>query len=73
MLSNLLIKIAVLFCNFSLAAVVPRSAYAVHEKRDGRAATWVQGQRVSGNSILPIRIALVQNNLDSAYEHLMNV
>lgn len=45
----------------------------LHEKRTATPREWRQGGRVSADAILPIRIGLVQSNLDDAYEHLMDV
>jgi tripeptidyl-peptidase I len=44
-----------------------------HEKRSSHASLWRRGARVDADAVLPIRIGLTQNNLDSGYAYLMDV
>jgi tripeptidyl-peptidase-1 len=60
--------IAVLFAG-SLA--LPTVEHVVHEKRD--AASTHARQRLDPDAIVPIRIGLRQNNLDTGYDRLMDV
>ena len=50
----------------SLVATVPTPAtqYNVHEKRGRKPIMWEKGERVHGEMILPVRIGLMQSNLD---------
>lgn len=54
------------------AAPTPAS-YTVHEKRSSQPRLWNRGERVDGEAILPIRIGLIQNSLEDAEFHLMDV
>ncbi|POS76710.1 Pro-kumamolisin [Diaporthe helianthi] len=54
------------------AAIVP-STHGVHEQRDVHPSRWMKLGRVRPEAILPVRIALAQNNLDKGYEYLMDV
>ena len=54
------------------AASLPK-LYRSHEKRTTADPFWYKGDRVDGDAILPLRIGLVQNNLENGYEHLMSV
>lgn len=56
-------------CN---AASLPR-LYRSHEKRTKTDPFWYKGDRVDGDAVLPLRIGLVQSNLENGYEHLMSV
>lgn len=54
----------------SLAASVlasPTPNYAVHEKRDALPYGWEKLERLDRRSIMPMRIALKQRNLDRGY------
>lgn len=64
-----------LSCFVVSAISVPSTAYAVHERRDGGSASrWIQRDiKVNQQSIIPISIALAQQNLESGYEFLMDV
>ena len=55
----------------SLAA--PAATYVQHEKRNMLPPGWVRDEKLPSHSILPMRIALAQNNLDKAEEYLMEV
>lgn len=58
----------------TLTAAVPTPpTYALHEKRSSLPKSWVRGNRVESDSILPVRIGLTQNNLENGYTHLMDV
>lgn len=54
------------------AAIVP-STHGVHEKRNAHSSRWTKLDRVRPEAILPVRIALAQNNLDKGHEYLMDV
>ncbi|KAK5116014.1 hypothetical protein LTR62_000470 [Meristemomyces frigidus] len=45
--------------------------YVQHEKREHQPARWTKLERARG--ILPMRIGLVQTNLDRAHDHLMDL
>lgn len=51
----------------------PTPKYAVHEKRASSSRTWIRGERVERDAVLPIRIGLTQNNLDDGERFLMDV
>lgn len=55
-----------------LCAAQPRP-HVLHEKRETIHARWTRTNRVEPDTILPMRIGLTQGNLESAYEHLMDV
>lgn len=54
------------------AALVP-STHGVHEQRDVRSSRWTKLGRVRPEAILPVRIALAQNNLDKGHDYLMEI
>lgn len=60
---------------FNAVIALPLNAvpHVVHEKRTILHQRWTQGRRVNSGSILPMRIGLVQSNIDSAHEQLMDV
>lgn len=47
--------------------------YVVHEKRGNPSSAWVKRDRLSGDRYLPMRIGLVQSELENAEYHLMSV
>jgi tripeptidyl-peptidase-1 len=47
--------------------------YVVHERREQPPTNWDRDTKLHGNSVLPLRIALTQNNLHKADEFLMDV
>jgi tripeptidyl-peptidase-1 len=47
--------------------------YVIHEKRDRLPPNWRKREKLDGNFVLPIRIALAQKNLDIAEKLLMDV
>ncbi|KAF4552344.1 Pro-kumamolisin activation domain-containing protein 3 [Elsinoe fawcettii] len=55
------------------AIASPVAHYSVHEKRNSIPHGWSRQQELDRNAILPMRIALAQENLDKAYEHLMDI
>ena len=58
------------------AAAVALPAPASHvvlEERHAAPERWVKRSRVHPDSVLPVRIGLVQNNLDKSHEFLMDV
>lgn len=54
------------------AALVP-STHGVHEQRDVHSSRWTKLGRVRPEAILPVRIALAQNNLDKGHDYLMEI
>lgn len=54
------------------AAIVPPT-HGVHEQRNVHSSRWTKLGRVRPEAILPVRIALAQNNLDKGHDYLMNV
>jgi tripeptidyl-peptidase-1 len=59
---------------FTVCIAVPTpSSYSLHEKRSALPRFWSRGERVERDAILPIRIGLMQSNLQDGYEHLMDV
>ncbi|PNS18572.1 hypothetical protein CAC42_5111 [Sphaceloma murrayae] len=55
------------------AIASPVEHYTIHEKRDIVPHGWTKQRSLDRNAVLPMRIALAQENLDKAYEHLMDV
>lgn len=53
-------------------AIVP-STHGVHEHRDVHSSRWTKLGRVRPEAILPVRVALAQNNLDKGHDYLMDV
>lgn len=58
----------------AVANAVPMvSKTVLHEKRVSIPRMWTRGEKVARDAILPVRIGLVQRNLEDGYEHLMDV
>lgn len=57
--------------NANAATEVER--HVVHEKRDRLPRNWRRSAKLMGDSVIPIRIALTQQNLHSIEDHLMDV
>lgn len=57
----------------AFAIPTPPSDYVVHEQRAVLPFGWRRVERLNGSFILPMRIALVQTNLDKAEEYLLSV
>ena len=58
----------------ALVAAIPTSPAVIHEKRNfSRQPGLDHRQRVDAAAIIPLRIGLVQSNLEDGYAHLMNV
>ena len=47
--------------------------HVLHEKRSAPPAGWMQGSRLDGHRVLPMRIALTQSNMHRLEEYLMDV
>ncbi|CAK4032377.1 probable tripeptidyl-peptidase 1 precursor [Lecanosticta acicola] len=47
--------------------------HVVHEKRDSIPYGWLKRSQLDGRMILPMKVALAQNNLDKAHDWLMDV
>ncbi|CZT04252.1 related to tripeptidyl-peptidase 1 precursor [Rhynchosporium graminicola] len=57
----------------ALSAPTLNSRHVVHERRDRLPAHWVKSARIHEDSVIPMRIALTQNNLHKGDEFLMDV
>jgi tripeptidyl-peptidase-1 len=64
-------------CSLLAAAIAAPAAntkrHVVHERRERLPAHWKRSAKLHGDSNMPMRIALTQNNLDRADEFLMDV
>jgi hypothetical protein len=69
MLSSLLTSV---FVAAALASPIAPS-FAAHERRDAPPRGWLKLEKVQTGSILPMRIGLVQSNLDKGHDLLMDV
>jgi tripeptidyl-peptidase I len=49
------------------------SKYVLHERRSTSPSSWVPTARVEGDTIIPVRIGLTQQNLDKGYDYLMEL
>jgi tripeptidyl-peptidase-1 len=49
------------------------SRHVIHERRDRLPDQWKKHSKLHPDSIVPLRIALKQNNLEKAHEYLMDV
>lgn len=47
--------------------------HQVHERRDAAPSGWTRGERLDRRTVLPVRIALTQRNLDRMHEYVMQV
>ena len=56
----------------AIAVAAPTSRLVVHEKRSSP-LDHAKRQRIDGDAIIPVRIALTQSNLDKGYAYLMEV
>ncbi|KAG4026987.1 hypothetical protein MFRU_034g00470 [Monilinia fructicola] len=50
-----------------------RSALVLHEKRHAPRTRWVKRDRITGETLLPVRIGLAQRNLEKGHDLLMDV
>lgn len=57
----------------SSALAAPTSNYEMHERRDFIPNSWVEEKRLDASVFLPVRIGLVQNNIDYGHELLMEM
>lgn len=57
----------------SVIAAPSPTTHILHEKRDAVPFGWERHDTLSSNDVLPMRVALKQNNLDKAEEYLMDV
>ena len=55
------------------ATATPFAPHVVHERRSAAPHGWTKRSQVPSNAVLPMRIALKQNNLDRGYEYLDDV
>lgn len=64
--------VALVWTDVGLA--LPSSDHVLHEKREGSLdGQWKRSQRLDSDAVVPLRIGLVQQNLESGYEKLMEV
>lgn len=75
MVTRLLLSLFLFAVFFNSVLGLPFNAvpHVVHEKRTSLHQRWTQRRRVNPGSILPMRIGLVQSNIESAHEQLMDV
>ncbi|CRG91570.1 hypothetical protein PISL3812_08620 [Talaromyces islandicus] len=57
----------------ALAVPAPSKRHVVHERRDALPRSWNEPRRVDGQTKLPVRIGLTQNNLDAGHDMLMDI
>lgn len=69
MLTSLL---AGVFVAAALASPIAPS-FTVHERRHELPRGWLKTEKVPGDSVLPMRIGLVQSNLEKGHDMLMDV
>lgn len=62
---------AILLASSSQAAAVV--GHEIHEQRDVVPPGWTRGSRLDRRTILPVRIALKQRNLDNLHDYLVQV
>lgn len=48
-------------------------SHVVHEVQESLSTRWVKGHRVNPEALLPVRIGLVQNNLEVGPNHLLDI
>ena len=54
-------------------AVGSLAANVLHEKRDYIPNGWEKGERIQSHALVPMRIALTQQNIDQIENHLLDV
>jgi len=64
--------IAGVFFASAIASPIASSS-AAHERRNGLPRGWLKTEKVPSGSVLPMRIGLVQSNLDKGHDLLMDV
>jgi tripeptidyl-peptidase-1 len=57
----------------ALAAPTASGKHVLHERREVLPRLWNEARRVDGRTKLPMRIGMVQSNLERAHELLMDV
>ncbi|RDW73577.1 hypothetical protein BP6252_07484 [Coleophoma cylindrospora] len=69
------LKLLVAISIFASVRAAPYSPYAVHAKRDtSLASNWIEStEKVHSNAIIPLAVALTQQNLENGYDFLMDV
>ncbi|KKY27731.1 putative alkaline serine protease [Phaeomoniella chlamydospora] len=60
------------FLNSVVAAPAP-VFHVLHERREDPARQWVKKDRLDGQTLLPVRIGLVQSNIEKGHSMLMEV
>ncbi|KAL7914962.1 peptidase S8/S53 domain-containing protein [Trichoderma velutinum] len=67
------VTVVVALLGVALARVVP-SSHVRHEVRDGLLDShWIKKNRIEGDTTVPVRVGLTQNNLDMGEAMLMNI
>ncbi|KAJ6014201.1 hypothetical protein N7540_008792 [Penicillium herquei] len=71
-------KISCLWLGAAAASVIAAPAFAphalkLHERRDSIPASWSEERRLDASTSLPVRIGLVQSNLEYGHELLMQM
>ena len=62
-----------LLCTPGAFATTPPTTHTLHEKREGPADAWTKQSRAQQDVILPIRVALKQQNLDNGDRFLLDI
>lgn len=60
-------------CFVAASLGIPTGQDVIHEKRDFEAVTSRVTKRAAADTLVPVRIALKQRNLDKGMEYLMDV
>lgn len=60
-------------CALAVGSLAAPTNHVLHEKRDWLPHGWEKGERLQAHTLLPVRIALKQSNLDRLDEFLMEV
>lgn len=70
----MLVKLSVVAALAALINAAPKPiSHVVHEERTVVSRDWIKGARVEKAAIIPMRIGLVQTNLEKGYDYLMEV
>ena len=66
--------LAVAIAAAALAEALPNTGtHVLHEKRDAAPRRWVKREALDSKAVLPMRIGLVQSNLDKGHDLLMEL
>ena len=67
------LKIGGLLLLVTSSLASPVITHVQHEKRSPKESLWERKARVQADAIIPLRIGLVQTNLEKGYEHLLSI